>query len=78
MALFKDPDRFTRSKDSGFDQMHTAGETTPFSGIYRCEGCGHEIVSQEYAPLPCEQSHLHATNEGQIRWRLIVFAQHQK
>jgi hypothetical protein len=75
MALYKDSKYLGSSDDAAFDAINTPGVSTPHSGIYRCEGCGHEVASNAGNPLPPQNHHQHGTNQGSIRWRMIVYAQ---
>jgi hypothetical protein len=75
MALYKEGKYLTQSTDAAFDLIHNPGVTTPHSAIYRCEGCGHEVVSEAGNPLPPQNHHQHSTYQGAIRWRMIVYAQ---
>ena len=72
MATYKDSRYLQPSNDVAFDQIHTASTVTPYSGIFRCEGCGHEVVSTRGYPLPPQNHHQHSVLQGAIRWRLIV------
>jgi len=72
MAYFKHPGFFAKDSGAAFDQVHSPGIKTPFSGIYRCEGCGREDVSIKGAPLPPQNHHQHSYSQGTIRWRLIA------
>ena len=76
MALYKYSKYLTQINSHEFDTIHKPGSTTPFSGIYRCEGCGKEIVSEENKPFPSQNHHQHSVAQGAIRWHLVVFAQH--
>ena len=75
MALFKYNQFLSQSLDAAFDVVASPGAATPHSGIYRCEGCGHEVASNKGNPLPPQNHHQHAPTQGGIRWRLAVFAQ---
>ncbi len=75
MALYKHNRYASASQSDAFDVTHNPGATTPYSGIYRCDNCGHEIVSEEGKPLPPQVHTKHPTDKP-IKWRLIVFAQH--
>lgn len=75
MALYKDAQYFSQSTDAAFDIVATPGQQTPHSGIYRCEGCGHEVASNAGNPLPPQNHHQHAVEQGAIRWRMIAYAQ---
>jgi len=76
MALYKDNSLLHKSGDAVFDHDRRPGETAPASGIYRCMGCGHEVVSEENEPLPPPKHHQHTASQGKMRWRLIVYAEH--
>jgi hypothetical protein len=55
-----------------FDDIHRPGATSPYSGIYRCEGCGWSITALASQPLPGADHHQHTYQQGEIRWRLVV------
>jgi len=75
MALYKYSQFLGSSTDGAFDAIHNPGSSTPHSGIYRCEGCGHEVASNAGNPLPPQNHHQHSTSQGNIRWQMIVYAQ---
>ncbi len=75
MAQYKYQQYLNHSNHSAYDALHSPGSNCPDSGIYRCEGCGHEIASNKNNPLPPQNHHQHSPAQGTIRWRLIVFAQ---
>jgi len=77
MAMYKHAQYVTKSEDAAFDKDNHPGTATPFSGIYRCMGCGKEDVSTHSHPLPPQNHHQHTVAQGPIRWRLIVYADHQ-
>jgi len=72
MALYKYGNLLQYSDHQAFDQIHTAGSLTPYSGIYRCEGCGHEVSSTAGHHLPPQNHHQHTYAQGYVRWRLVV------
>ncbi len=76
MAWYKHAQYLVNKTSDAFDTLHAPGTATPYSGIYRCEGCGHELVSEEKKPLPPQNHRQHEPRHGAIRWRLIVFADH--
>lgn len=78
MALYKHNQYLGTSTHEAFDSVHSPGSSTPFSGIYRCEGCGKEIASNGGNPLPPQNHHQHSASQGAIRWRMIVYAQTDK
>jgi hypothetical protein len=77
MALYKNAVFLTQSAESHFDSVHQPGGVTPFSAIYRCMGCGREIVSEEAKPFPPQNHHQHTPAQGSIRWRMAVYADHK-
>ena len=72
MALYKYSQYLTQTTHAAFDAITGAGHTAPYSGIYRCEGCGKEAVSTEGNTLPPQNHHQHTQAQGAIRWRLVV------
>lgn len=75
MALYKYSQFVVSSDHQAFDAIHGPGAKTPYSGIYRCEGCSKEIASNAGNPLPPQNHHQHNSAQGSIRWRLVVYAQ---
>ena len=75
MALYKYSSYLVQSADAAFDTLHSPGVAAPLAGIYRCEGCGHEIGIAEGNTLP-PQSHKQHPIGTAIKWRLAAFAQH--
>ena len=78
MAMYKHAAFLTLVKDAVFDEDRGPGVAAPLSGIYRCNGCGREVASNEGQPLPPQNHHQHSPAQGHIRWRLIVFADHRE
>jgi len=76
MALYKYAQYVKVNTDAIFDDIHQPGVPAPRSGIYRCEACGKEVASNQGEPLPPQNHHQHAPSQGAIRWRLVVYAQH--
>jgi len=74
MALYQDPKYLSQKTHAAFDTLHNPGEKTPDSGIFRCEGCGHEIGIADNKTLPPQNHHQHSNTLVPIRWRLIVAA----
>ena len=72
MADYKNPSYVSRSMHPRFDSVSSPGDEVPYSGIYRCDGCAHEIVSTEGNKMPPQNHHQHSADQGAIRWRLIV------
>jgi hypothetical protein len=72
MATFKYSQNFHQSPSGAFDRVLNPGSSTPHSGIYRCEGCGHEVASNAGDPLPPQDHHQHTAAHGSVRWRLLA------
>lgn len=72
MAIFKYPEFLIRSEHEVFDKTFQPAAETPYSGIYRCRVCGHEIVSTKRHPLPPQDHHTHEPGKGKIEWQLVV------
>jgi len=58
-----------------FDREYTPGETPSHPGIYRCRGCGCEILADPRNPFPLDDHPRHSPAQGAVRWRLCVAAQ---
>ena len=78
MATYKYANYLVKNEHAAFDAIHKPGEQAPHSGIYRCEGCGSEVASNQGQPLPTQNHNQHSANQGAIRWRLIVYADHNQ
>jgi hypothetical protein len=72
MAIYKYDKYLKQSSHAAYDAIHDPGAAAPYSGIYRCEGCGLNDVSTHGHTLPPQNHHQHTAAEGKIRWRLIV------
>lgn len=72
VVLYKFPNFMTQSHHAAFDAIHEPGALTPYSGIYRCVGCGHEITDVVGRPLPPQNHHQHTYAQGRIRWQLAA------
>jgi hypothetical protein len=77
MALYRYPQFLGQSEEAVFDNIYKPSELAPCSGIYRCEGCGREVASNQREPLPPQNHHQHNYQHGAVRWRLIVAADHR-
>jgi hypothetical protein len=77
MAIYRDNIYLTHSNSNVFSVDHNPGAQPPHSGIYRCMGCGREIVAEQQRQLPPQNHHQHTAAQGQIRWRMIVYADHE-
>ena len=78
MALYKYGEYLTKSEDASFDAIYKPGQAPPHSGIYRCMGCGREVVAEEGRQLPPQNHHQHdIKQQGDVRWQMIVYADHR-
>ena len=75
MAEYKYASILTHSENAAYDDVWHPASATPYSGIYRCTGCGREAISTRGHPLPPQNHHQH-TNAIPILWQLIVASQH--
>lgn len=77
MALYNNINYLAHSNDNAFSMDYNPGTQPPHSGIYRCMGCGREVVAEQGRQLPPQNHHQHSAAQGHIRWRMIVYADHQ-
>jgi hypothetical protein len=77
MALYQDQKHVTKTTDAAFTPDYKPGQTPPHSGIYKCLGCGHEVVAEEDRSFPSQNHRQHTTQQGLIRWQLLVYADHK-
>ena len=73
MAIVKDGIHLWQSTCEAFEEEQPPGAVALWTGIYACQGCNHEIASNEGELLPPPSHHHHASLEA-IRWKLIVYA----
>jgi len=76
MALYKHIGYLQQSNDAAFDKTYAPGATPDHSGIFRCLGCGREIVAEHSRSLPAQNHPQHTVQQGDIRWKLIVWPDH--
>jgi hypothetical protein len=72
VALYKYSHFIQHIDNAAFDQINQPGIAAPWAGIYRCEGCGHEIAIAHNHILPAQNHPQHTQQQGAIRWRLTV------
>jgi hypothetical protein len=73
MAWYKYAKYLTQNTNAQFDKTYKAGDTAPWSGIYRCDVCGHDCVSTAGNTLPPQGfAHTHQNLAQPITWRLVV------
>jgi hypothetical protein len=77
MALYKNSQYLTQSSDAAFDKEYDPGSVPPHSGIYRCTGCGREVVAEESRSLPPQNHHQHP-GYTPVKWKLAVYADHRE
>lgn len=76
MASYKNGNYLVQNNDGAFDLDHSPGAAAPYAGVYRCMGCHREIGTAHNHTLPPQSHHAHTAAQGHIRWRLIVYADH--
>ena len=76
MAWYKYKHYLNQFKGLGdiYDALYKPGEAPPHSGIYRCMGCGREVLAEQSSKLPPQNHHKHTAS---IQWRLAVYARHE-
>jgi DNA-directed RNA polymerase subunit RPC12/RpoP len=72
MALYQNSTYLHQGNNDEFDKTHSPGERITWSGIYRCTGCGKEVVHTNEKPLPPQNHHQHTQSQEKILWQLIV------
>ena len=77
MSLFRRSNDIEVSISPEFDREYEPGQTPVYSGIYRCRGCGCEIVAVGSRPILAENHPRHSPAQGPVRWRLAVAAQQE-
>jgi hypothetical protein len=75
MSLCRDIRLINRSRNTAFDAKIVAEMAAPWSGIYRCPGCGREVVARKGETLPPASHHHHDITQGDVRWQLVVAAE---
>jgi hypothetical protein len=71
MAVYRYAVYLQQSDHQAYDTLWKPGETTQYSGIFRCENCGENVACNAGNPLP-PQNHAQHPMGADIRWRLIV------
>jgi hypothetical protein len=77
MALYKYPAYVSQNANEIFDEICTPGTPAPRAGIFRCMGCHREVALNEEELLPPQNHHEHEPAQGDVRWRLTVYANHR-
>jgi hypothetical protein len=72
MALYQSSTHLRQFINREFDKVFEPSATVAWSGIYRCLGCGREVVHTVGKPLPPQNHHQHTLNQGKIRWNLLI------
>ncbi|WP_300006066.1 protein L [uncultured Cedecea sp.] len=58
-----------------FDTEYKPGDTCKYEGIYKCTGCDKEVTIANGKTIPPQNHHQHSVSQGNIRWKLFVYAQ---
>lgn len=74
MAWFKESSNLIKviGNQAHWTKDFGPGVDVPYSGIYKCTGCKKEVTSNQGDPFPPQNHHQHSTEQGPIRWKLIV------
>jgi hypothetical protein len=64
MAYYKYAHFLEQQDGPEYDNVYEAGAAAPFSGIYHCEACGSSVTAVFSVPLPAQDHHLHAPQQG--------------
>jgi hypothetical protein len=73
MARYKYGFGINQDPNPIFDQLFSPGQAVPISGIYRCQGCGHEDACNSGDPFPTQNHMQHSLQLGKpILWKLVV------
>lgn len=78
MANFKYAGFLTLDKGAEFDRLHEPNSEAPFSGVYRCDGCGISATFLRGQKIPVQPQHKHNGSQGKVRWRLVVKSHYSK
>lgn len=74
MALFAHTGYLRYFDSTAFTHLHGPGDPSPYSGIYKCVACGHEVACAAAQSLP-KIAHPQHPADRTIEWRMIVYAQ---
>ena len=77
MAQYKNLKYISASSSSAFETRYAPGTQIENPGIYRCAGCGDEIVVARGHKLPPPNAHQH-TPDAKVEWQLLVLAEQHK
>jgi hypothetical protein len=77
MAAYTTAAYLMQGASVAFNEEHGPGVAAPHSGVYRCMRRHREIAIAEGGKLPPQQHHSHNPDEGAVRGRLIVWADHK-
>jgi hypothetical protein len=75
VAAYKYAYFLVQSSNRQFDHVRPAGTKAFASGIFRCQGCGREVVASRGQQLPTTDHHEHPAEAGPVRWRVAVASQ---
>ena len=75
MAIYQHSSYLQGTTDRAFEVVYEPRTRPLDTGIYRCVGCGCEIIHEANSPLPTQNHHQHSIFQGPTRWRLVVRAE---
>ncbi len=71
MAFYKYQQFLVQQQGPEFDTIHPPNSPTPFSGIYRCEGCGLSATFVKPHNIPPQNHHQHTADQGAVPKGLV-------
>lgn len=74
MAVYQSADFLFQFSHPSFNSRFSPGMRSPATGIYRCTGCGLEIVTLANERFPYSDKHERCDEFGPVCWRLVVLA----
>lgn len=72
MAYYKDLRLLGRENGDEYDLFYNAGDKAPYTGIYRCAGCGNSRAAYKGDRFPPPNHHDHNALQTKMRWQLVV------
>lgn len=72
MAYYKDINLLRRETGVEYDLVHSPGDRVPYTGVYRCQGCGNSRAAFKEERFPPKNHHDHNALQSKMRWQLVV------
>jgi hypothetical protein len=78
VAQYKYREALMQTSNAAFDTRHAPGTSVQNTGLYRCTGCGDEMVFSKGQKLPALSQHQHEPGQRKVEWQMLVFAEKRK